>query len=70
MIETGGDDYEADVDTDEVIDILGEIDLTDDEIDTSVISSVSFTVPDGTQTGEGLVITPSSEVEYFYLTIE
>lgn len=70
MNETGGDEYVARVDQDEVLDVLGEVDMTEEELDTSVISSVTFTIPAATVTGEGLVITPSSEMEYFFLTIE
>lgn len=70
MLETGGNDYDPDVDTDEVTDELGQVDLTEEELEDLTISSASFDIPLGTLTGEGLVITPNSEMEYFYLTIQ
>ncbi len=70
MIETGGDDYESDVDADDLFDNVEDVALTPEELSDSVISTVSFTVPDGTVTGEGFVITPSNSTEYFHLSIE
>ena len=70
MLETGGNDYDPDVDSDDVVDELGEVDLTEEELEDLTISSASFDIPEGTITGEGLVITPNSEMEYFYLTIQ
>ena len=70
MLETGGNDYDPDVDADEVLDELGEVDLTEEELDDSTISTTTFDIPEGTLTGEGLVITPNSDMEYFYLTIQ
>ncbi|MEE2830545.1 MAG: hypothetical protein VX498_15255 [Myxococcota bacterium] len=70
MLETGGNEYEADVDTEVAIDQIADISISLDELDDSVISTVSFTVPDGTVTGEGFVITPSDAMEWFLLGIQ
>ena len=70
MIETGGDDYDSDVDADDLFENVDEVSITPEELSDSVISTVSFTVPEGTVTGEGFVITPSNSTEYFLLTIE
>jgi len=72
MLETGGDDYEPNVDQGDALDALANVDveLTPEELDGSVISTISFTVPEGTVSGEGFVITPSNSTEYFYLGIE
>lgn len=69
MVETGGNNYNSDVDQDDLFARV-ETDLTEDELDGQVISTVTFTVPDGTQTGEGFVITPGNQNEYFDLTIQ
>ncbi len=68
MLETGGDDYDSNVDPEQAIDNLDNVELAD--FDGSVISTISFTVPEGTVSGEGFVITPSNSTEYFYLGID
>jgi hypothetical protein len=68
MLETGGDSYEPNVDADEAIAVLDGIEL--EELEGSVISTISFTVPEGTVAGEGFVITPNNSTEYFYLGID
>jgi hypothetical protein len=68
MIETGGEDYTAEVDRDAVLE-NDDIDITEAELGDRVVSTASFTVPSGSVTGESLVITPS-ETQYFYLTIQ
>jgi hypothetical protein len=70
MLETGGDDYDSAVDTQVVIDSVEDVEINTDDIDDSVISTVTFTVPEGTVTGEGFIITPSSEMEWFLLGIQ
>ena len=70
MLETGGDEYDSDVDPDVVVDTVDDVELSLDDIDESVISTVTFTVPDGTVTGEGFVITPSDSMEWFLLGIQ
>ena len=70
MLETGGDEYESNVTSDDLIDSVDNIDLTVAELDDSIISTVTFTVPEDTVTGEGFVITPSNSTEYFHLTIQ
>lgn len=70
MLETGGDDYDSDVDPDAAVDAIEDVEINLDEIDESVISTVTFTVPDGTVTGEGFVITPSDSMEWFLLGIQ
>jgi hypothetical protein len=69
MIETGGDSYEATVDADDFFANV-DTDLTEEEIADNTISTVTFTVPPGTQSGEGFVITPGNQNEYFDLTIQ
>lgn len=68
MLETGGDDYNPNVDADDAIDNIDNLELAD--LEGSVISTISFTVPEGTVSGEGFVITPSNSTEYFYLGID
>lgn len=70
MLETGGDDYDSQVDPELVVDSVEDVDITMDDIDDSTISTVTFTVPEGTVTGEGFVITPSSSMEWFLLGID
>jgi len=70
MLETGGDSYDASVDADQLFDNVDDVDLTVEELDNSVISTVTFTVPDGTVTGEGLVFVPNGDVRYFDLGIQ
>lgn len=69
MLETGGDDFEAEVDP-EIYTDSDDVDLSVDDLDNGVISTVSFTVPDGTVTGEGLVFVPNGDVRYFDLGIQ
>ncbi len=69
MVETGGESYTSDVDEDELFANVT-TDLTEDELDGQVISTVTFKVPEGSQTGEGFVITPGNQNEYFDLTIQ
>jgi len=68
MIETGGNDYDPDVDANEILD-NPDIELVDTDIEGSTVSTVTFTVPEGTVTGEGLVFTPS-DTQYFVLGIQ
>jgi len=67
-IELGGNDYEAEVDADEVLEDP-DIDVTESDLDGRTVSAVTFTIPDGTVTGESMVITPNA-TEYFHLTIQ
>ena len=70
MLETGGNDYESDVDPELAMDSVEDVDINPEDIDDSTISTVTFTVPEGTVTGEGFVITPSSSMEWFLLGIQ
>ena len=70
MLETGGDEYDSSVDPQVVIDSVEDVDIHLEDIDDSTISTVTFTVPEGTVTGEGFVITPSSSMEWFLLGID
>jgi hypothetical protein len=70
MLETGGDNYNSNVDAQVVIDSVDDVEINLADIDDSTISTVTFTVPDGTVTGEGFVITPSSSMEWFLLGIQ
>ena len=69
MLETGGDDFEADVDAD-IFAGNEDIDLTVDSLDGGVISTVSFTVPQDTVSGESLMFDPAGDVQYFALGIQ
>jgi len=69
MNETGGDSFASTVDTQDFFANVS-TDLTADEVGDNTISTVSFTVPPGSRTGEGFVITPGNQNEYFDLTIE
>jgi hypothetical protein len=69
MVETGGNDYASSVDSDDFFATV-DSDLTDEEVQDNVISTVTFNVPVGSQTGEGFVITPGNQNEYFDLTIQ
>jgi len=68
MIETGGNEYDPDVETDEVLN-NPDLELVDTDLEGNTVSTVTFTVPEGTVTGEGLVFTPS-DTEYFVLGIQ
>ncbi len=68
MLETGGNSYDPVVEQETVLD-LEDVDITTEDLGDSTVSVVTFTVPDGTVTGEGLVFTPSS-TEYFQLGIQ
>ena len=70
MLETGGNEYDSDVDPELAIETVEDVDVTPETVDDSIISTVTFTVPEGTVTGEGFVITPSSEMEWFLLGID
>ncbi len=67
MLETGGNDYEADADLTGVDE--NDLDISEKELDDGNISVVTFTVPEGSVTGEGLVFTPS-DTQYFVLGIQ
>ncbi len=69
MIETGGEAYDSTVEPDNFFANV-DSDLTDEEVEDATISTVTFTVPAGTQSGEGFVITPGNQNEYFDLTIQ
>ena len=69
MLETGGEDFEAEVDP-ELYTENEDINLTTEDLESGVISTVTFTVPDGTVTGEGLVFVPNGDVRYFELGIQ
>ena len=69
MVETGGNSYNSAVDTDDFFANV-DTDLTEEETVDHTISTVTFTVPSGTQSGEGFVITPGNQNEYFDLTIQ
>ncbi len=69
MLETGGDDFDAEVDP-EIFSGSDDVDLTAEDLDNGVISTVTFTVPDGTVTGESLVFVPNGDVRYFALGIQ
>ena len=68
MLETGGNEYEAEADLTGVD--QDDLDLSDSEKELDGnISVVTFTVPEGSVTGEGLVFTPS-DTQYFVLGIQ
>lgn len=68
MLETGGDGYESSAESD--VDLNGvDLGLTDEELAEVAVSSVTFTVPSGTESGEGFTITPNERFEYFDLEI-
>ncbi len=67
MLETGGNEYEADADLTDVDET--DLDLSEKQLDDGNISVVTFTVPEGSVTGEGLVFTPS-DTQYFVLGIQ
>jgi len=69
MLETGGDGYDSEVDVDEFLATV-DTDLTEEELTDSLISTVTFTVPEGTVTGESFVITPNGRTEWFSLNID
>ena len=69
MLETGGNSFEADVDPDVFVG-NEDIDLNVDELDGGVISTISFTVPQDTVTGESLMFDPAGAVQYFELGIQ
>ncbi|MCO4772170.1 MAG: hypothetical protein KDA24_19205 [Deltaproteobacteria bacterium] len=69
MLETGGDDFEAEVDAD-VFSGNDDIDLTNEDLDGGTVSTVTFTVPGDTVTGESLMFDPSGAVQYFDLGIQ
>ena len=68
MLETGGNEYEADVDPTLFAD-NEDIDLSTQDLGSSTISTVTLTVPGGTVTGESLMFDPSGAIQYFDLTI-
>ncbi len=68
MYETGGESYASTVDADDFFATV-DTDLTDEEVEENTISTVTFNVPSGSQSGEGFVITPGNQNEYFDLTI-
>jgi len=70
MLETGGDEYDYSVDNQVAVDSVEDVEINLENIDDSIISTVTFTVPEGTVTGEGFIITPSSEMEWFLLGIQ
>ena len=47
-----------------------DIDLSVDSLDGGVISTVSFTVPQDTVSGESLMFDPAGDVQYFALGIQ
>jgi hypothetical protein len=68
MLETGGNEFEAEADLTGVDQT--DLDLSDSEKELDGnISVVTFTVPEGSVTGEGLVFTPS-DTQYFVLGIQ
>jgi len=67
MLETGGDSYEPDVDLVEVDE--SDLEISEKDLEEGNISVVTFTVPQGSVTGEGLVFTPS-DTQYFVLGIQ
>jgi len=67
MLETGGDSYDPDADLNEVN--VADLELSEKELEGGNISVVTFTVPAGSVTGEGLVFTPS-DTQYFVLGIQ
>lgn len=69
MLETGGDDFDAEVDP-EIYTDNEDVQLSTEDVDSGVISTVTFTVPSGTVTGEGLVFVPNGDVRYFDLGIQ
>lgn len=69
MLETGGDEFESDVDA-EVFSDNEDIDLSTEDLDGGVISTVSFTVPEDTVTGESLMFDPAGSPQYFPLGIQ
>jgi len=69
MLETGGDDFEAEVDAD-VYAGNEDINLTTQDLDGGTVSTVTFTVPADTVTGESLMFDPSGAVQYFDLGIQ
>ncbi len=69
MLETGGDDFEAEVDAD-VYAGNEDINLTTQDLDGGTVSTVTFTVPGDTVTGESLMFDPSGAVQYFDLGIQ
>jgi hypothetical protein len=69
MLETGGDSFEADVDAN-TFEGNEDIDLSVDELNGDVISTITFTVPEDTVTGESLMFDPSGAVQYFELGVQ
>ena len=67
MLETGGNEFEADADLTGVD--QSDLDLSEKQLDDGNISVVTFTVPEGSVSGEGLVFTPS-DTQYFVLGIQ
>jgi hypothetical protein len=67
MLETGGDSFDPDADLNEVN--LDDLQLSEKELEDGNISVVTFTVPAGSVTGEGLVFTPT-DTQYFVLGIQ
>ncbi len=67
MLETGGNEFEADADLTDVDET--DLELSEKQLDDGNISVVTFTVPEGSVTGEGLVFTPS-DTQYFVLGIQ
>lgn len=68
MLETGGDEYEANVDL-ETVASIEDLDTSIDDLDGGTASSITFTVPEGSVTGDGLFFTPSGDTRDFYLAI-
>ena len=69
MLETGGDEFAADVDAEVFID-SDDVDLSTEDLEGGVISTVSFTIPQDTVTGESLMFDPAGTVQYFPLGIQ
>ncbi len=68
MLETGGTDYEGSVDN-ETVAAVPDLGLTTEDLDGSIISTVTFTVPDGSVTGDGIIFLPDGSDQGFFLGI-
>lgn len=68
MLETGGDEYTASLNADDVV-AIEDLGLTLDDVEGGTLSSVTFTVPEGSVTGDGLLFTPSGDQRDFFLAI-
>ena len=67
MLETGGNDYDPDADLTDVDE--NDLEISEKDLEDGNISVVTFTVPEGSVTGEGLVFTPT-DTQYFVLGIQ